>query len=703
MPYRREEVSARIYEMRGIRNEKWLILSLVIAGTGIRLIPNVTYWIWGNDFGIYYYLSRSYLNIRSWINPPASPWGIDGYQYFPVTYVMVDLVSSLTGLPVLSSLKYSIPIMGGLTPLLLYLISRELQISRPVSFLSGLLLAVDPIQTFQTSQANYLTAGHFFLLLSILFFLRYHSRFAYFVPAVLSSILLTLSHQLSSYIFLISLIGMMVSVQAYSGAWRRYLGIDIAYTVFTGTFLLGYLILRVPTSRIFLVSAASGLGLLWIILLFYAIVSSTYFLLKREGSCCILWNLTKGFRRYGKKMKNFRDLEFTGIAFMVIEISLIAIVHSGIYKFITYDSVILSIPFAIFLGISVVGTKNSIIRGERPAILGWATAIIVSMTYSALTSNTTLEVSRQVEYLVEPFSVLAGFTLYTWLQAAYSAEHPGHPLFSRSDITRLAGKLGRGGLVKGSVRGRNYGVSLSIKDSGVYSPKESGWAAVITLVSFLLVSLAITSYSMPSLFVPSVNEGATLQDEAAVAYLNSHGNRDLSVATDHQLGIMLYSYGFVCPFDKISLLWSSGDWEKAYWELKGENGSYPMVGYVLIDSGMLDNGVWGFNGVNNPSQPPIRMNSSSFSKFFREPFRLVFKDTSRSGTFTAYVFEVNLTYVNSFHSPGNTTTFLIHNRSFVSPRNSLSSFDISQFVESLPMVASSKASFSTNVVASFHT
>jgi len=58
------------------------------------------------------------------------------------------------------------------------------------------------------------------------------------------------------------------------------------------------------------------------------------------------------------------------------------------------------------------------------------------------------------------------------------------------------------------------------------------------------------------------------------------------------------------------------------------------------------------------------MNLSSFSKFFRAPIRLVFRDTSKNGMFTAFVFEANITFISSFHSLGKKLFSLIIGNSF---------------------------------------
>ena len=77
----------------------------------------------------------------------------------------------------------------------------------------------------------------------------------------------------------------------------------------------------------------------------------------------------------------------------------------------------------------------------------------------------------------------------------------------------------------------------------------------------LFTSMVWASYSMPVLFVPPGNEGATEEDEEAIAYLSATGDRNLSVASDHQPGLILYSDGFTSPFDRIRTLWTSSSWK----------------------------------------------------------------------------------------------------------------------------------------------
>ncbi|MCL5873720.1 MAG: hypothetical protein M1161_00025, partial [Candidatus Thermoplasmatota archaeon] len=169
---------------------------------------------------------------------------------------------------------------------------------------------------------------------------------------------------------------------------------------------------------------------------------------------------------------------------------------------------------------------------------------------------------------------------------------------------------------------------------------------VIAAVSLVLL-MGVASYPMVSDFVPSHTEAITIQDNSTISFLAQIGNKNLSVATDHQIGILLYSYGFNSPFNNLSSIWNSTSWQGAINDLTGQNGTYPPVGYVFLNSYMLRYGVWGFNSSLNPNQAPIMVNGSAFTKFFKKPFDLVYENSSTNANSTSYLFEVNWTYLGN--------------------------------------------------------
>ncbi|MGC8563035.1 MAG: hypothetical protein ACP5NO_07600 [Thermoplasmata archaeon] len=608
-----------------------LLVSLAVVAIGVvaRLIPDIIYHAWGNDFGIYYYLSNALIKGASIFNLPAAPWGHDGYQYFPVTYVIVLIAHTITGATVFDSLSYSVPILGGLTPYLLYLIARRSGLERATSFLASMFLVVNPAQAYQTSQPNYLTTGHFFLLLSIFLFIEYHKDKRFYFTAIASSFLLVLSHSLSSYIFVISLFGMVISWNLFEAKAREYLNYDIALIIFSGTFLISYYLWRIPAMPQIFSNALLELGISYIILLFYLLVLVTFLILRSP------WAETG--RRYMRLLASSLKqdvgknvlLVSTGIISILFIVTVMKIV-GYIPAFITWSALGISLPYFIFLALAVIGIKYTLTDRRLYPVLGWTMAILLSLLYSVATNNSVILTARYFEYLAESGSIIAAFVIVDWYRRCRSATPEKNKLQEeKSD------KYPRRRQIAGS------------KNSDIFNAASIKSKGVIVFAVALITLTGAMAYPMMSYYIPSHTESLTDQDASVLNFLMEHGNRSFSVATDHQVGMILASYGFYSPFNNLSKFWSSTNWTQALYQMSGMNGSFPPVVYVLITSSMLQYGIWGYNGENNPNQPPIYMNNSSLGKFFRQPFVLMFSNGSGAVRDRSYLFEVNWTYVTS--------------------------------------------------------
>lgn len=632
------------------RNLEIIIASaIIVSGVVIRLLPNIIYYAWGNDYGIYYYLSESFLTGKSLLYPPNSPWGNDGYQYFPMTYLIVLGVHFIFNIPINTALSYSIPFLGGLTPFLLYLIARELGFQRIVSALAGFLLVVNPVQVYQTSQPNYLTTGHFFLLLSILFFIKYHRNVRYVLPLLASIVLLILSHQLSTYFFLISIIGMVVTVNLLGDKWKNYAFYDFLIIEFTGTTMIAYLLLRIPTMLHFFSKALLGLGYGGILGVFYFFSIVLFIVLQHWNSERFKGRVDNFLKRFRLNIDPRRDIYLTAISmFLIIAVLFVMLAVGAVPSYITAAAILLSSPFILFLSISVVGLKYFLTERNISEVFGWSLAIIGSLLYSIISKNTVLLPARHFEYLAGPFSIISAYVVYRWYMHYREMGHREHISEGQAiDQQRMVPAT----MV--DPEGRPFFLvrrQVIREVRGTYSVKKS--VAVENLIIIVAISvvllMGVFSYPITSDFVPSHTEALTFQDEAVIEYLNETGNRSLSVATDHQIGILLKSYGFTSPFNNLSVFWNSTNWTQAVWQITGENGSYMPVGYVLISTYMIQYGVWGYNGSNNPNQPPIYLNRTTFGKFFDPPFSLMYENSSTTQNVSSYLFSVNWTYLNNY-------------------------------------------------------
>jgi len=629
------------------RRDVALISLVIIAGVAIRLLPNILYYAWGNDYGIYYYLSQAFLSGKALAYPPSSPWGTDGYQYFPVTYLIVDFVHYVTGLPIDISLDYSIPFLGGLTPFIIYLISREVGFDRITSALAGFLLVVSPIQLYQTSQPNYLTTGHFFLLLSIYFFIAYHRKKIFAIPMAISIVLLVLSHQLSTYFFLVSIIGMVFAVNLLDAKWKSHLIADMLVIELSGTLMMAYLLIRVPNMVAFFSRAVHGLGYGAVIGLFYALVIAMFFVLRTVNSTKIREMAIETIKKLKLEIAPKRDVVLVFVAAIILILMFVALSVSGfVPDYITYEALLISLPFIIFISVSVVGIKYFLIEDNISEVLGWSMAIILSLLYSFASKNTVLLPARNIEYLSEPFCIIFGYVLIKWYHYFRVLKKGTGTKFkqvytSRAVSTPVAIST-PAGLTIVHVPRTSSAHSIRHFSYSARRPVEN--LIVIAAVSLVLL-MGVASYPMVSNFVPSHTEAVTLEDNSTIQYLVQVGDKNMSVATDHQIGILLYSYGFDAPFNNISVLWNSTSWQAAANEITGENGTYPPLGYVFLNSYMLRYGVWGYNSSLNPNQAPIMVNGSAFTKFFEQPFKLVYQNSSESGNSTSYLFAVNWTYL----------------------------------------------------------
>jgi hypothetical protein len=630
-----------------------IILGIIFAGIAIRLLPNILNYAWGNDYGIYYYLSQAFLSGKSLVYPPNSPWGTDGYQYFPVTYLIVDIVHFTTGISVAEALDYSIPILGGLTPFILYLISREIGFDRMTSALAGFLLVVSPVQLYQTSQPNYLTTGHFFLLLSIYFFLAYHRKKVFAIPLAVSIVLLVLSHQLSTYFFLLSIVGMVFSVNLLNTKWRSFLLSDMLVIELSGTLMLTYLLLRVPNMVQFFSGAVHGFGYVGVIILFYSLILVCYFGLKNFNSTRFREKAIGVMGKLKMAIEPRSDLVLVLVASVSIMAILIVLIATGtIPRFISYFAVVISLPFIVFLAVSTIGIKYFLIENNIAEVLGWAMAILISLLYSFASKNTVLLPARHIEYLSEPFSIISGYVIMKWYLHFKSERKRinvrekkvrnvgGRQI--REGVAAPIAMITPAGVTMITMPRQNVTASIRHYTASARRPVEN--IVAIAAVSLVLL-MGVASYPMVSEFIPSHTEAITVEDNATIQYLVEYGNRSLSVATDHQMGILLYSYGFDSPFNNISTLWNSSSWTGAISEITGENGSYAPIGYVLLNTYMLQYGVWGYNSSLNPNELPIMINSTAFAKFFAPPFILAYENSSTTRNSTTYLFSLNWTYL----------------------------------------------------------
>ncbi|AGB04787.1 hypothetical protein AciM339_0913 [Aciduliprofundum sp. MAR08-339] len=618
----------------------------------IRSIPAWIYSAWGTDFGIYYSITIEFLIKKNPFYEYPAVWGSSGYGSFPMLYSIILLVHLFTGLPPQELLLKVPPVIGGLCVVPLYLIAYELTGSRKIGIISAALLAINPIHVYQTSMPYLLTVGHFFMLFSLYFFIKWLKEDKYILYLVPFSIALLLSHHLTNYIYIISITGITSLGGMYGFIQKRDVKKSFLFIVFFTITTIAYWILRVPGMKYFMTSpfhylipwyGTASLGIAIIIALYFI---STKFHAEYRGNIL-------------NSLDSLKILKVFSISLTVSFSIFLALALIGLRGYwIPMVAIFYSIPFMLTIGFIGVGfTRLHRYPKLFHIVGGWMISIVSSLLFGLITWSS-LEPWRHIEYLMEPLSIVGAIGIVTILQSK---------VFKKVSVRRR---------VKLSVENQFYtphrlfgentlelatpmpaGIVKSVSEPITYEervPMGRVFQIIfVFILSFILVMSGITAFSFINKVERSTSEGVSSVVMSGINWLVENGNRNYTVATNHMLGTILEAYGFPSSFEYDYKIWNATKWTDCLDELEGLNGTYPKIGYVVITKEMYENGVFGYNNSQNPLQPPVFMGRAGYEKFHHEPFKLIFRNATADNTDWVEVYVVDWAYIDS-HIPHNT-------------------------------------------------
>ncbi|MGC8609510.1 MAG: hypothetical protein ACP5UV_06555, partial [Thermoplasmata archaeon] len=310
------------------------------------------------------------------------------------------------------------------------------------------------------------------------------------------------------------------------------------------------------------------------------------------------------------------------------------------------------IPVFIITSIAAVGYIYA--WKKYRLVLGMLSLLFVAAVFSVSTMNPVLLPGRFFEYLFEIVSILDGIGVYEYISEKrpkiISIEYKRKPEDTRTFSTPAP-------CVTSFVQSIPYihidtGSSSSRISRREYFERKEYTKAQISIAVLLIIVLIGSAYSIypvGSIVVPSGTQSISFQDEAAISWLEVHGNRSFSVASDHRLGLLVEAYNFTDTFEYSSYLWNKSSYNLYEPQLTGMYGNktLPPVGYVLIDNYMYKDGVWGYRGIINPDTESLKFTNSSFLKFFMNPFIPVYFNYSSSDKNWAMIVEVNWSYIDN--------------------------------------------------------
>ena len=657
-------------QLKGSDRVTALVWATVMGAIIIRSIPGWLYPGWGSDFGIYFGITQDFIEHPQFFRP-YSGWGTS-YSYFPVLYAITAAVHGLTGLDLEFLMPRVAPVFGGLTVLILYLIIKELFKKRAVALACAAFLAANPFQIFQTSHAAPLTMGHFFLCLSILFFiLQRRSRF-WTGPLYISTALLIGSHHLTTYFYILLLFTVLVIRNLGAGEWTEHLKEELFYFLATVTLTFCYWILiATPVFRSDF-SSALPIGSWTTVGLFYILVAAVFFAIPfirkwERFQRLVAWKLWWPTPR--------EDAFKIGVtAGICVSFSvLFTFIHIWGSNFILLPAATAYLlPLFFTLGLSVAGYRYLDRFSESAYAKAWLLSTLASFLFAVVTRNTAIYSFRHLEYFAYPLSILSGvavWEIWGYLGNAIGSGQTAEGTAPRASRARLGeydlGQLDRsygvgrrqsavgrrqtgdGGrqkeMVRTSVRGasRNSADSLAVH-GGVDGRKadKTRKNAFIAGMAVLIVASASTAYAV-QMTTTQFEESISAQVMDAADWMEDSIHTDLTVASDHRLSQIIWTRGFNVTSDEAYWIFLAPDWRGTLDELNGTNKTYGKVGYVFIDDVMRTLGVQ-----SNLNESPRPMTDELYGKFSAEPFELIHSSSDADGSKWAEVYAVNWTYID---------------------------------------------------------
>lgn len=567
----------------------WILFFIILLAFLFRSIPAWTNAAWGNEIGVYYGLTNSFVKYGTIFNTYEG-WG-GSYNYFPVLYIVGGIVHHMTGASIFTSLTYTAPVFGALTCLFLYFITYELFDSKQIALLAAAFLAVNPIHLYQTSHAAPLTMGHFFMLLSILLFLKFKRRKRFIIPLAISSGLLIMSHHLTTFMYIISLIGIIFASNLLSPKRVKKLYLEFVYLLAFSAGAFAYWLIIAGSHFNSFFKGGSYMTPKIMLLVFYILLV----LLLLFTNILKKYALKIPYPIYKGKYDSRIGLITVGLLLGFLIIASFFITIPGTTTKLNWEMVLVSIPLVCIIAFLIIGIPYLSGMKVRPILNGWMGAVLFSMLFAFITNNTVLFPNRHFEYLMEPLSIVAAIGAYNYY---------------------LYGVMYRKQRVMGEKK--KHAPRLWIKNPSTFRK------SCFSLIVLILVLNGISSYPMRN---PSGKyvEAVTDPDLEAVKWLIYNVDMNLTIATDRRLGQVVHGVGGfknVTDDDEIYWLWYHDKWENCTNELNTTNiTDKPPISYVFIDNIMYKNGVRGKALVE-----PRPMTEESYSKFSEYPFVLVYRN-----------------------------------------------------------------------------
>jgi len=553
---------------------------------------------WGVDFGIYFGLTKTMASTGI-VFPEYTGWG-SSYNYFPVLYLINVGIHWITGLNILVVMPKLAPIFGGLTVFIFYFVVYELVKDKKISLFSSALLAVSVLHVYQTSHAAPLTIGHFFMMLSLYFFIKFQKKPVFSIPLIISTALLILSHHFTTYFYILTITFLTFAYVSKRGRINRQAMYVIGYTFFVATAAFSYWIfVATPVYQGFMQNKFFLLPANAVVVLFYVFLATGVLFAARLNQFNPLKQVNFGFPQLDKYKK---------IVFGFLVLFCILIIASitgvpGVYIRLTPLAIVFSIPMIVIISFSYAGLSylNSIRNGFL--IRGWLIGISLSLLYS-LTSAKLLP-DRHLEYIIVPLCIPAALTLKEIIK--------DHPIQESRKHT---------------------GISM---ERNVLSKHYERNILAICLILILFIANLMSAYpAIDSL--KAIDERVPTPCVNTIEWMVGNISNTSVIASDHRIEMLAWAEGFEITRSQTNRTWTAENFSDCRDEIIQLN-----ITHVIIDDIMRN------NVVNVDVGKYYYMTNESYEKFRHPPFELIYRnvtlDNEKEEIHWVEIYQVNQSFL----------------------------------------------------------
>jgi hypothetical protein len=453
-----------------------------------------------------------------------------------------------------------------------------------------------------------------------------------------------MSHHLTSYFYLISLIGIIFVENIKDKNWTPTLRKDVIYILTNSLLMFAYwAFIAITVYESFMGGGLSfgkyRLDPIFIVIMFYILFFAMFAVIKfiRKHKKSIKERISLVRSKLVKEKEKYRFNRFAKKFFLALILEFLAV---GFFTFIaelpwtgfklTPHAVFYISPLLVVVALAVAGFSYTYRTKNGKFICGWIFAILLSFTYAIVTENGIILAHRHLEYMMAPLAIFAVYGL--------------GGIFSDPENKILLSKL----LDKKDLY-------LTTKAKKI---KISYRRRILHLFVILVVVMSLAAWGYPSHRSLNISvEDISAEDIAVIEWMSENLDKNITIiASDHRLGRMAEAYGFNTTKDKTRNMWESENLDEYIEELMGIGKNHTRITHVIVDD-IMKNDV-----VHVHFKISVYMTNETwtggYDKFQFQPFERIYRNetididpVTLEPVHWAEIYSVNWTYIDRYYLP----------------------------------------------------